>query len=148
VCIETLAVSTSDEVETVEDVYEPYFVQVGFAPAPRGRIATWLVDEHLGIPYLGGSESPGLWDISPGYRHSRAANALATYTYKGMMRNKPPRCHISMFAVLSVWHLELRFPTPRRTHFNSLPRLSVTKCATRAISLQTGQHTCPPPSRR
>jgi Holliday junction DNA helicase RuvB len=61
--VETLAASTSEEVETVEDVYEPYLLQLGFlARTPRGRIATRLAYEHLGIPYRGGPETPGLWD--------------------------------------------------------------------------------------
>lgn len=64
--VETLAASTSEEVETVEDVYEPYLLQLGFlARTPRGRIATRLAYEHLGIPYRGGPETPGLWDIPP-----------------------------------------------------------------------------------
>ncbi|HEU5347027.1 MAG TPA: Holliday junction DNA helicase RuvB C-terminal domain-containing protein, partial [Ktedonobacterales bacterium] len=66
--VETLAASTSEEVETVEDVYEPYLLQLGFlARTPRGRIATRLAYEHLGIPYRSGPEAtgPGLWDIPP-----------------------------------------------------------------------------------
>src|SRR5689334_11075733 len=61
--VETLAASTSEEVETVEDVYEPYLLQLGFlARTPRGRIATRLAYEHLGVPYRGGPETRGLWD--------------------------------------------------------------------------------------
>ena len=48
--IETLAVSVNEEVETVEDVYEPYLMQLGFiSRTPRGRIATKLAYEHLGL---------------------------------------------------------------------------------------------------
>lgn len=48
--IETLAVSIGEEIETIEDVYEPYLVQIGFiARTPRGRVATSLAYEHLGI---------------------------------------------------------------------------------------------------
>ena len=50
--IETLAVSVNEEVETVEDVYEPYLMQLGFiSRTPRGRIATKLAYEHLGIEF-------------------------------------------------------------------------------------------------
>ena len=48
--IETLAATINEEVETIEDVYEPYLMQIGFlARTPRGRIATPLAYEHLGI---------------------------------------------------------------------------------------------------
>ena len=64
--IETLAASTSEEVETIEDVYEPYLLQLGFlARTPRGRIATRLAYEHLGIPYRGDPGTLGLWDLPP-----------------------------------------------------------------------------------
>ncbi len=50
--IDTLAVSVNEEVETVEDVYEPYLMQIGFiSRTPRGRIATVLAYKHLGIEY-------------------------------------------------------------------------------------------------
>ena len=63
--IETLAASTSEESETIEDVYEPYLLQLGFlARTPRGRVATRLAYEHLGIPYRGNAGGFGLWDSS------------------------------------------------------------------------------------
>ena len=50
--IETLAATLNEEVETIEDVYEPYLMQIGFlARTPRGRIATATAYEHLGIDY-------------------------------------------------------------------------------------------------
>ncbi len=50
--IQTLAAATMEEVETIEDVYEPYLLQIGFlARTPRGRVATELAHEHLGIKY-------------------------------------------------------------------------------------------------
>lgn len=50
--LETLAATVNEEVDTVEDVYEPYLMQIGFiARTPRGRIATALAYEHLGIEY-------------------------------------------------------------------------------------------------
>lgn len=48
--VETLAATVNEEVETIEDVYEPYLMQIGFlARTPRGRMATALAYEHLGI---------------------------------------------------------------------------------------------------
>ena len=49
--VETLAASISEERDTIEDVYEPYLMQIGFLQrTPRGRIATRLAYEHLGFP--------------------------------------------------------------------------------------------------
>lgn len=48
--IETLSSTIGEEVETIEDVYEPYLMQMGFlARTPRGRIVTDKAYEHLGI---------------------------------------------------------------------------------------------------
>ena len=48
--VETLAATVNEEVETIEDVYEPYLMQLGFlGRTPRGRVATALAYEHLGI---------------------------------------------------------------------------------------------------
>jgi len=50
--IETLAASVSEEKDTLEDVYEPFLIQEGFInKTPRGRLATRLAYEHLGIAY-------------------------------------------------------------------------------------------------
>ena len=50
--ISTLAASISEEEDTVEYVYEPYLLQLGFLiRTPRGRKATKLAYEHLGIEY-------------------------------------------------------------------------------------------------
>ena len=44
----------AEEVETIEDVYEPYLMQIGFiARTPRGRMAMPAAYEHMGYPYLG-----------------------------------------------------------------------------------------------
>lgn len=49
--VDTLAAATSEEVETIEDVYEPYLLQLGFLNrTPRGRTATLPAYQHLGIP--------------------------------------------------------------------------------------------------
>jgi len=48
--IETLSSTIGEEVETIEDVYEPYLMQMGFiARTPRGRITTPNAYKHLGI---------------------------------------------------------------------------------------------------
>jgi Holliday junction DNA helicase RuvB len=50
--LETIAASISEEADTIMDVYEPYLLQLGFIErTPRGRIATRLSYEHLGIKY-------------------------------------------------------------------------------------------------
>lgn len=49
--IETLAASISEEAETIEDVYEPYLMQIGFIErTQRGRVASNTAYEHLKIP--------------------------------------------------------------------------------------------------
>ena len=48
--LETLAVTIGEEVETIEDVYEPYLIQIGFLTrTPRGRVAMPDAYTHLGI---------------------------------------------------------------------------------------------------
>ena len=48
--LSTIAAATSEEINTIEDVYEPYLIQIGFLTrTPRGRMATDLAYEHLGI---------------------------------------------------------------------------------------------------
>lgn len=48
----TLAAATSEEIKTIEDVYEPYLIQIGFlARTPRGRVVTKNGYEHLNLPY-------------------------------------------------------------------------------------------------
>jgi Holliday junction DNA helicase RuvB len=50
--IDTLAAAVSEEKDTLEDVYEPYLIQEGYIKkTPRGRMATRLAFEHLGLPY-------------------------------------------------------------------------------------------------
>ena len=50
--LDTLAATIGEEAITIEDVYEPYLMQIGFlARTPRGRCATRLAYEHLGIPF-------------------------------------------------------------------------------------------------
>lgn len=50
--LETLAATVGEEAVTLEDVYEPYLIQIGFlARTPRGRCATRLAYAHLGKNY-------------------------------------------------------------------------------------------------
>jgi holliday junction DNA helicase RuvB len=54
--VETLAAALGEERNNIEDVYEPYLLKLGFLNrTPRGRCATRLAYEHLGIP---GPEKP------------------------------------------------------------------------------------------
>lgn len=50
--IETIATTIGEEVDTVEDVYEPYLLQIGFiARTPRGRIPLQAAYAHIGVEY-------------------------------------------------------------------------------------------------
>ncbi len=50
--IKTIAISVGEEIETLEDFYEPFLVQIGLLQrTPRGRVATRFAFEHLGIEY-------------------------------------------------------------------------------------------------
>ena len=49
--LDTLSAATGEESNTIEDVYEPYLIQLGFiARTPRGRIALPNAYKHLGKP--------------------------------------------------------------------------------------------------
>ncbi len=49
--LETLAACTGEDPVTIEDIYEPYLMQLGYlAKTPRGRVLTHLAFEHLGLP--------------------------------------------------------------------------------------------------
>ena len=50
--IEALAASLGEEIDTIEDVYEPYLLQIGFiARTPKGRVVLPAAYEHLGYDY-------------------------------------------------------------------------------------------------
>jgi len=50
--IETLCSALGEERETLEDVYEPFLLQIGFLNRTRqGRVATELAHKHLGLPF-------------------------------------------------------------------------------------------------
>jgi Holliday junction DNA helicase RuvB len=48
----TIAAATSEETATIEEVYEPYLIQLGLLErTPRGRVATKKAYQHLGFDY-------------------------------------------------------------------------------------------------
>jgi Holliday junction DNA helicase RuvB len=50
--VDTLSVSIGEDSQTIEDVYEPYLIQIGFLKrTPRGRVATRHAYEHYGFPF-------------------------------------------------------------------------------------------------
>ena len=56
--LETLAATIGEEAITLEDVYEPYLIQIGFLTrTPRGRCVTRLAYEHLGLPFRSGNNN-------------------------------------------------------------------------------------------
>ena len=56
--LETLAALTGEESVTIEDVYEPFLLQLGFINrTPRGRCVTKAAYDHLGIPFQGQNEN-------------------------------------------------------------------------------------------
>ena len=66
--LETVAATIGEESVTIEDVYEPYLLQIGFlSRTPRGRCVTRLAYDHLGIPFgqrrRPGDQIPGQTDL-------------------------------------------------------------------------------------
>ncbi|MDD2444333.1 MAG: Holliday junction DNA helicase RuvB C-terminal domain-containing protein, partial [Desulfotomaculaceae bacterium] len=60
--LDTLAAATSEEPETLEDVYEPYLIQLGMlARTPRGRVATPKAFRHLGLEQEAKDIQETLW---------------------------------------------------------------------------------------
>jgi Holliday junction DNA helicase RuvB len=60
--LSTLAVAAGEEPDTIEDVYEPYLLQLGFIRrTPRGRIATEAAFAHLGAPLPQGARAARLF---------------------------------------------------------------------------------------
>ena len=50
--IETIATTLGEEIDTIEDVYEPYLIQIGFlSRTPRGRVVMPAAYEHMGYDY-------------------------------------------------------------------------------------------------
>jgi holliday junction DNA helicase RuvB len=63
--LSTLAVSVGEETDTVEDVYEPFLLQLGMLMrTPRGRVATAAAWQHLGLEPVAAPEPPAkLFDL-------------------------------------------------------------------------------------
>ena len=61
--VNTIAASISEEAETIEEVYEPYLIQLGFLNrTPRGRVATELAYEYFNVkPKLRRDDQPALF---------------------------------------------------------------------------------------
>ena len=52
--LDTIAAASGEEAVTIEDVYEPYLMQIGFlSRTPRGRVVTPAGYAHVGIPMPG-----------------------------------------------------------------------------------------------
>ena len=65
--LDTIAAAIGEEAVTIEDVYEPYLMQIGFlSRTPRGRCVTTLAYEHLGLPVPATCQScqPTLFDAN------------------------------------------------------------------------------------
>jgi len=56
--VNTIAAVLSEEVDAIEDIYEPFLLQIGFLQrTPRGRVATKLAYEHFGLDFSQSSQS-------------------------------------------------------------------------------------------
>ena len=63
--LDTLAATVGEEAITIEDVYEPYLMQIGFLQrTPRGRCVTRLAYDHLGIPFTADSKAAATKQVS------------------------------------------------------------------------------------
>ena len=62
--LETIAASISETRETIEDIYEPYLLQLGFIMrTPRGRVVTEAGYTHMGVAYPKANDVPTLFDF-------------------------------------------------------------------------------------
>lgn len=60
--LDTLSAATGEESDTIEDVYEPYLLQLGFINrTPRGRVVTSSAYEHMGIAPGDKPDQQNLW---------------------------------------------------------------------------------------
>jgi len=56
--VNTIAASIDEEADTIEEVYEPYLMQLGFIDrTPRGRVGTHRAFEYFHIPRKGGGSA-------------------------------------------------------------------------------------------
>ena len=61
--LDTLAASTGEDATTIEDIYEPYLLQLGFLMrTPRGRVCTQAAYDHMGLKMPGGADRRGADD--------------------------------------------------------------------------------------
>jgi Holliday junction DNA helicase RuvB len=61
--LSTLAIAVGEEPDTVEDVYEPYLMQIGFLRrTPRGRVATEAAFAHIDAPLPTGPRAASLFE--------------------------------------------------------------------------------------
>jgi Holliday junction DNA helicase RuvB len=60
--LNTISAAVSEDKETIEDIYEPYLLQIGFLDrTPRGRVATRLAYEHFGMSGTNRKNQDKLW---------------------------------------------------------------------------------------
>ena len=63
--LDTLAASINEDAGTIEDVYEPYLLQLGFiARTPRGRVILKKGYEHIGLKAPAGKGQISMFDVS------------------------------------------------------------------------------------
>ena len=61
--LDTISAASGEESDTIEDVYEPYLLQLGFINrTPRGRVVTSLAYEHMGLTPGEKTEQQNLWN--------------------------------------------------------------------------------------
>ena len=64
--LSTIAASIDEQPDTIEEVYEPYLMQLGFIDrTPRGRMATVSAYRHFGLAQPKAAGTPDLWDSKP-----------------------------------------------------------------------------------
>jgi holliday junction DNA helicase RuvB len=62
--VNTLSAAINEEKEAIEEIYEPYLIQIGFLNrTPRGRMATLAACQHLGLSWKSGAERSGQKDL-------------------------------------------------------------------------------------
>jgi Holliday junction DNA helicase RuvB len=61
----TLSAAISEEKDAIEEIYEPYLIQIGFLNrTPRGRMATRAAYQHFGLSFRTGTDQGSLFDGS------------------------------------------------------------------------------------
>jgi Holliday junction DNA helicase RuvB len=60
--VSTISAAIQEEKDAIEEIYEPYLIQIGFINrTPRGRVVMPAAYQHLGINLPGANEQPGLF---------------------------------------------------------------------------------------